>query len=117
MNQEIQSTTLENSPNDPVVQTILFIYSMETFLPQEINQASIMRNQDAVITLGPFAFALGEINNASNQKRSDIKIPDESNYQIISFRGTKMAQDDIDENFQYGKPFEIRGFCSSTTLK
>lgn len=44
MNVEIQSTTLENSPNDPVVQTLLFIYSMETFLPQEINLASIMRN-------------------------------------------------------------------------
>lgn len=28
-----------------------------------------------------------------------------------------MAQDDIEENFQYGKPFEIRGFCSSTTKK
>lgn len=28
-----------------------------------------------------------------------------------------MAQEDIDENFQYGKPFELRGFCSSTTKK
>ena len=45
---------------------ILFIYSMETFLPYEINQASVLRNQDAVITLGPYAFVLGEINNAAN---------------------------------------------------
>ena len=44
MNVEIQSNTLENSPNDQIVTTLLFIYSMETFLPQEINQASIMRN-------------------------------------------------------------------------
>tara|TARA_B110000305_G_C19388874_1_gene613729 strand:+ start:1269 stop:1406 length:138 start_codon:yes stop_codon:yes gene_type:complete len=28
-----------------------------------------------------------------------------------------MASDDIEENFQYGKPFEIRGFCSSSTKK
>jgi hypothetical protein len=28
-----------------------------------------------------------------------------------------MAGDDIEENFQYGKQFEIRGFCSSTTKK
>jgi len=28
-----------------------------------------------------------------------------------------MASDDIEENFQYGKPFEIRGFTSSTTKK
>ena len=67
MNHEILADTLENSPTDPIVQTLLYIYSMETFLPQEINHASINRNQDAVITLGPFAFALGEINNASNQ--------------------------------------------------
>lgn len=60
---------------------------------------------------------LGEINNAANQNRTDIKIPDEENYQIITYRGTRMSQDDIDENFSYGKPFEVRGFCSTTTKK
>ena len=66
MNVEISPNILENTPNDPIVQMVLFIYSMETSLPNEINLASIMRNQDAVITLGPYAFALGEINNAAN---------------------------------------------------
>ena len=80
MNAEISPNILENTPNDPIVHMILFIYSMETSLPQEINLASIMRNQDAVITLGPYAFALGEINNAANQTRTDLKLPDESNY-------------------------------------
>lgn len=66
MNVEISPNILENTPNDPACQLILFIYSMETFLPEEINKASINRNQDSVISLGPFAFALGEINNAAN---------------------------------------------------
>lgn len=96
MNIEISPQTLESTPNDPIVSMILFIYSMETFLPYEINQASVMRNQDAVITLGPFTFTLGEINNAANQNRTDTKITDETNYQVITYRGTRMAQDDID---------------------
>lgn len=117
MNTEISPTTLEATPNDPIVQMILFIYSMETFLPEEINKASTTRNHDAVITLGPFAFVLGEINNAANQKRTDMKQHDESSYQIITYRGTRMSQDEIDENFLFGKSFEIRGFCSTSAKR
>lgn len=91
MNVEISPNILENTPNDPIVQMVLFIYSMETSLPNEINLASIMRNQDTVITLGPYAFALGEINNAANQTRTDLKLPDESNYQLVTYRATRMA--------------------------
>jgi hypothetical protein len=44
MNVEISPTVLESTPTDPIVAMILFIYSMETFLPYEINHASVLRN-------------------------------------------------------------------------
>ena len=28
-----------------------------------------------------------------------------------------MSQDDLDDNFQYGKSFEVRGFASTTAKK
>ena len=40
---------------------ILYIYSMETFLPQLMNQACRLQDNSKIFTLGPFAHALNSI--------------------------------------------------------
>ena len=46
------------NPNSEVVASIMFMYSMETFLPYTLNSASRDKDMSKVPTLGPFAWAL-----------------------------------------------------------
>ena len=45
-------------PDNPLPQMILYIYSMETFLYNEINKASRNKDKSKISTLGPYSFAL-----------------------------------------------------------
>ena len=44
-----------------ITKSILFMYSMETFLPYNLNKAERERDPKKVMSLGPFAKALGAI--------------------------------------------------------
>lgn len=45
-------------PESLFTKGILFLYSMETFLPYTMNKASREQDESKVMTLGPFAKAL-----------------------------------------------------------
>jgi len=49
------------NPNNYVVRAILRIYSLETWLPNEINKATRHKDKSKIDTLGPFACVLSYI--------------------------------------------------------
>jgi hypothetical protein len=49
------------NPDSVITKSILFMYSMETFLPYNLNKAERERDASKVKSLGPFAFALERI--------------------------------------------------------
>lgn len=69
---EIQSGMIGTRAFDPLTSIILYIYSMETFLPSLIDNASWMKDNKRVDTLGPFVLALHEIVYRANNKRHDV---------------------------------------------
>lgn len=52
---------LLHDPENNVTKAILFIYSLETFIPNAINQAIRTKDISKLETLGPFAVALRSI--------------------------------------------------------
>ena len=49
------------NPNSVITKSILFMYSMETFLPYNLNKAERDRDPNKLMSLGPFAKALNTI--------------------------------------------------------
>jgi hypothetical protein len=49
------------NPNSQILKGLMIIYSMETFLPFELNIAERTKDESKIISLGPFAKALNEI--------------------------------------------------------
>jgi len=50
-----------SNPSSRITKSILFMYSMETFLPYSLNKAEREMDSSKVQSLGPFAEALREI--------------------------------------------------------
>lgn len=83
MTQEI----LQNKPDHPVVQTVLYIYSMETILPQAIERASKLKDESALPTLGPYVLVLVHILSGANRGRKNLRI--KPNSQNLAFKGVR----------------------------
>jgi hypothetical protein len=49
------------NPDSQILKGLMIIYSMETFLPFELNAAERAKDESKIISLGPFAKALYEI--------------------------------------------------------
>ena len=62
---------LSGKPYSNIVSTILYIYSLETFLPKAVNDASRERNVEKIDSLGPLAKVLMLIVGYANSWRSD----------------------------------------------
>ena len=57
-----------SDPNHKFVQTLLYIYSMESFIYSEMNKASRKKDKTKIKFYGPFASALGFIIHCGNMK-------------------------------------------------
>lgn len=66
--EEISWQSLKD-PKSKVTKLVLFLYSMETFIPYELNRASREQDQSKVHTLGPFACLLKFIIESANANR------------------------------------------------
>lgn len=60
---------LNFSPEHPLTKAILYIYSMETFIPGTLMVANRQKNQEIMKRLGPFAVFLSEIIYISQKSR------------------------------------------------
>lgn len=96
---------------DPLTSIILYIYSMETFLPGLIDNASWVKDEKRVDTLGPFVLALHEIVYRANNKRHDVM-----RGQFSVFRGMQLSNDIINQYIQMVNEREslaLMGFTST----
>jgi len=66
IDESIDFKKLWNQPFHPMNVTILYIYSLETFIPMKLNTASRDRDQQMVLSLGAFAMALKTILYGAN---------------------------------------------------
>ena len=60
------SPTILADPSNPFVKTMIYIYSMESFVFSEMNKASRMKDESKIKFYGAFASALGFIVHCGN---------------------------------------------------
>ena len=60
-NEQIDEKILQTQPGDPLVQTLLYVVSMESPIKYLLNTVSKARTEDLVTDLGPIAYALKHI--------------------------------------------------------
>lgn len=89
MDMALTGDILQDKPEHPVVQTIIYIYSMETILPSSIERASRIKDENALATLGPYVLALVHILSGANRERKGLKIKPNGN--SLAFKGVRMT--------------------------
>ena len=67
---EIDQSVFRNA-NDNITKVLLYIHSMETFVPEALNLASSRRDESKIDNLGPYALALGCILDKAEVSRPD----------------------------------------------
>lgn len=65
-NEQIEESVLQTQPDDPVVQTILYMVSMESPIKYLLNSVSKARNEELITDLGPIAYALKHVVNSAS---------------------------------------------------
>ena len=103
------TTKILSDPEHPFVQTILYIYSMESFVFVEINKASREKDISKIEFYGPFASALGYIVHAATQKKKE-----QLEENITLYRGLKLSAYEIEDSFPSDEPINLTGFTSTT---
>ena len=69
---------------------------MENFAIYELNRASRFKDESKLVTLGPWAMALGHIIAGAQQNRKDLSKYDHNKQQDL-YRGGGMTTDEIEE--------------------
>ena len=78
-----------SNPKHKFVKTLIYIYSMQTFIFTEMNKASRDKDFAKIEIYGPFASALGYIIQvASLKKQKEINKKKNGSYKL--YRGMKM---------------------------
>lgn len=109
-NEPLTHKTLSN-PNHEFVKTLVYIYSMESFVFSEMNRASRMKDVSKIKFYGAFASALGYIVHCGNQRSSNLA------KEFTVFRGLQLPSQDLQEKFKVGEKVNLQGFTSSTVSR
>lgn len=92
-----------HDPENKITQAILFIYSLETFIPHSISKAIRERDASKIDTLGPFTITLRSIIlGAEGGKGMSIQSKD---FETILWRPAIMNQRDV---FDYQSILQYR---------
>ena len=82
-------------PYHKVVKHLLYIYSMESFVYEELNRVCREKDKSKIKFYGAFAAALSYIIHSANHNRAEDKL----NHTTILYRGLKLTQAEI-ENYK-----------------
>lgn len=97
-----------SDPNNKFVKTLVYIYSMESFIFKEINKASRDKDISMIEYYGPFASALGYIVHCGNIDKTSIT------KKIVVYRGLKVHENELQDKYTLGNKITLTGFTSST---
>ena len=97
-----------SNPNHRITRHLLYIYSMECFIYQDLNK--VCRNQDRsqIKYFGAFAAALSYIINYANGSRKDKLYG-----QTILYRGLKLDPMEL-ESYEIDRKVRLSGYTSSS---
>ena len=86
-----------SNPNSAIVKFILYIFSMETFLKDEILRAQSIGEIQKSETLGPYTLVLNQIFAASPRNRKDIDVRKYSIPGVDLYRAGSLTDSQINE--------------------
>ena len=87
------------NPDHPVSQTMLYLYTIDSWLFSVLNSGSKEGDQAKMETLGPYAYAFGGIIECAAKRRTDIpamkKLLEETGTKL--YRGTGLTKNELKE--------------------
>lgn len=99
---------LSNSSH-PFVKTIIYIYTMESFIFREMNKASRNKDTSKIEFYGAFASALGYIVNCGSFKKYS-----ENHESVVVYRGAQISVEELEQKTKIGSIITLTGFSSSS---
>ena len=97
-----------SNPNHQFVKTLIYIYSMQSFIFGEMNRASRNKDVDQIKFYGPLASALSFIVHCGNKKQTGLS-------KVFSvYRGLQVKAEEIESKYQPGSSINLQGFTSTT---
>lgn len=85
-----------SDPDHDFVKTLIYVYSMDSFIYQEMNKASRTKDESKIMYYGAFASALGFIIHQGNLKKSSC-----SEYLKV-YRGLQLSNEVLEQKYQVG---------------
>ena len=98
-------------PNHNLVKTLIYIYSMESFIFSEMNKASRMKDESKIKFYGAFASALGFIIHCGNHKGANL----DRDFKV--YRGLQMTKEELELRFGIDTTINLQGFTSTSLSK
>ena len=90
----------------------MYIYSMESFIYEDLNRATRDKDHTKIQFYGAFAAALSFILYSATKNRSDLRVSEA----VTLYRGIKLSAAEVDE-FVVGKTIHLPGYTSTSKEK
>ena len=100
-----------SDPEHKVVKHLIYIYSMQSFIYEDLNRVCREKDRSKIKLYGAFAAAISFIINCANKNRVESKL-DKS---TTLFRGVKLTQLEVN-GFEVGSKINLLGY-TSTSMK
>ena len=97
-----------SNPDHPFVKTLIYIYSMESFVFSEMNRASRMKDVSKIRFYGAYASALGYVIHSGNFKNTNLE------KEITAYRGLTLPREELLLKYREGEKINLQGFTSTT---
>ena len=98
-----------SDPYHKVVQQLIYIYSMQSFIFEDLNRVCREKDRSKIKFYGAFAAALSFIINCANRNRVENKLDNKTTL----FRGVKLDNQEIND-FQIGSTINLLGYTSTS---
>ena len=103
------TTSILSNPYHKVTKHILYLYSLESFIYEDLNRASREKDKTKIRYFGAFAAALSYIIYYANKKRRTNKLEGHN----ILYRGLRLKQQEVD-GFVPGSQIHLIGYTSTS---
>lgn len=98
-----------SDPNHKFVKTLIYIYSMQTFIFSEMNKASRRKDVRKIKYYGAFASALSFVVHCGNKRHHT-----EYGKEIKVYRGLQVSPQELQQKYQVSDKIRLQGFTSTT---
>ena len=99
-----------SDPQNAITKHLLYIYSMESFVYEDLNRASREKDKSKIKFYAAYAAALSYVIYSANRNRRDQKLSGTT----VLFRGIKLQSEAELETFKEGATKHLLGYTSTT---